>query len=329
MFNWCKKIGTFTGYDPEFDTRSVNKLLKLKKMIGWIKKNKRLPKHRVGDVEEQKHYNLLNAMKKGKAEGSDFFKEEYNTIINNEGLIGIFDAKVVKIFSDRQKKSATPRPQPRTMVSGLGIIRVKKGRYKSPNRKNVNLSRDVLIDYIIENELTSVRKLYSFRKPEDPHINDYRKVFGSWQNAIDIAFGKKECASFVVTHESIINIILQFDIWRVVDYKNLRKERPDIIPPFHKISSLFGSFAVLKRISVDHRARLICEEFLKLKISLGREPSDEDIRLAEIDVTKAYLIIGGGRSGLNTFIKKLEKYYENNKESKLGKIGLGFYKIEE
>lgn len=155
------------------------------------------------------------------------------------------------------------------------VRRKPRGQYKCrPNR-----SPDELIDYLRQNKIHSVRQLRKLRKPDDPHLNDYR-VIGNWAKVKEQAFGKHSPFDLPQrpTVNYIINSIADMDLWTREAYEKKRNEYPDLIVSPYWIRHLFGSWDKAKYFAEQGSIRRFLESWLRVYRRLGKTPT-----MAELD----------------------------------------------
>jgi len=74
---------------------------------------------------------------------------------------------------------------PRSKRVNLKLARKRK-KYKRQKRKE--LSRDEMIDLLRAHDARTAERWRAVRSPDDPNVYDYQKEFGSWADAVLIAF---------------------------------------------------------------------------------------------------------------------------------------------
>lgn len=190
----------------------------------------------------------------------------------------------------------------------LNLKRTKKKRYKKRFTRN-SLTKEELIIFLRENNITTSRQLLKFRSEKDPVVYDYLKEFGRWNRAIEIAFPNRffECNLYKTDPFYFVKIVIEFNLWTQEKYLLARKQRPDIIPSICRVRSEWGKWSNLKIYAQNKCLKIVLESYVSLWRRLGRCPSLDDCRNNNIILDEA-IKKWGSKSNLDSMIRKLEKF---------------------
>ena len=164
------------------------------------------------------------------------------------------------------------------------------------------MSQEDMLKYLRENNLRSQLQLEKFRKPTDPNVNDFRKKFESWSNAIRQAFGRQLVADFDSNY--MIKAVIQFEIWTVKKYCIVRKMYPEAVPSWHAIVKEWGTFGKLKEAARRWSLKATLVAYDKLTRKLGHIPMIDEIRAANLNLDAA-LKFYGNKAAIDEFIREL------------------------
>ena len=117
-------------------------------------------------------------------------------------------------------------------------LRKRFRRYKKQVRSP--MSPEDMLTYLRERQIRSCRSLERNRKADEPNTNDFRKVFGSWQEAHRQAFGRDIVAD--MDGEYILRVVFDLGLWSVAKFKSARKFDPVSIPSWYQVYKTWGSY---------------------------------------------------------------------------------------
>jgi hypothetical protein len=177
----------------------------------------------------------------------------------------------------------------------------RKGRGTYQRRTRPKFTKEQLAEYLKENNFRRRDELTRGRKEGDPTHHDYRKEYGSWRNAIEEIFNVHIIADRIY----VLKAIVEFNLWRVRDYKSIRKKRPDILPSYYSVTKEFGSWEIAKEMATMMSIRKTLQAYMELKNRLGRIPTLEECKMARILIDSA-IEMYGSKKGLDDFVKSLE-----------------------
>lgn len=180
------------------------------------------------------------------------------------------------------------------------MVGKRRGKYKKEVRPV--LTREELIEYLISHNFRSFRQLEAGRKKTEPDTNDFRKEFGSWQRAKEIAFGPEEERSF--SPDYMAKVIVQFGLWTHRKYREARKKRPDVIPSEYWIKKQCGTYKQLKFLAIRFSIAETLNRYLVLARRLGRIPTTEDLGRVNMNM-EAVLKFYGGKRKMDAFLKDI------------------------
>jgi hypothetical protein len=156
-----------------------------------------------------------------------------------------------------------------------------RGNYKRRPR----MSRDELITYLKENGMRSVGQLLKSRGKDDPIPWDYRREFGSWSKAIEVAWGTPPHDPFAVkrpTHAYLVKCCNDLNIWRRDDWLAARRRDPAIVPSIWWVRRLWGRFDNLRWQAEKENFKFMMEGYVRLQMIHGRAPTNDELRRAGI-----------------------------------------------
>ncbi len=167
-------------------------------------------------------------------------------------------------------------------------------------------NRDELVKYLTEKDFRTSRQLEAGRKPGEPSVNDYRRVFGSWSLALDSVFGNWDGVAPPDNRMYLVRTVLEFGLWTRSRYRQARKERPDVIPSMSVVCREFDSFSVLKRLAAAKSLSRSMSDYLALKKRLGRRPTVAECARGNIDLEAMRSMFGGKRQ-LDMFLASMKE----------------------
>jgi hypothetical protein len=191
-------------------------------------------------------------------------------------------------------------------VKEFGASRVvRRTRRSAPRRRlpRPRRTRDELLRYLRSTGFDSVRKLDAGRGKGDPTPYDYRREFGSWGEAKELAFGKKVTPELTLKYVALA--IIQFGLWTREKYRMARRNRPDVLPSTYLVEKVCGSFSRVARVARCMSMRETLNAYMALGRRLGRIPSLKDCRRDGLSISEAVEFFGGKRE-LDDFIVRLE-----------------------
>jgi hypothetical protein len=191
------------------------------------------------------------------------------------------------------------------VYSGVAVnrlrLRKRYRKYKKQERKKI--SSDDMILYLKERKIKSWRMLEKTRRPEDPNVNDYRKEFGSWKQAIEAAYGKE--LNFKLDVEYTLKVVLQLGLWSVEKIQKARKNDPVVIPSWWMIKKQWGSYKNLLEAAKRLDLKGILDQYLRLARQLGRIPTLEDAKNSNLHLEEVMRFYGGKREMDDQFVSPI------------------------
>jgi len=186
------------------------------------------------------------------------------------------------------------------------LNRIPKRRRNSRRRRRERPERtkEQLADYLREKGFKTRDQLRAGRREGDPTDTDYRRVWGSWTEAVKEIWGRPIDRAFVAKG------VIQFELWTTRAYQAKRKELQekqltDILPSLRAVYREFGSWSALKRIARAMSLEKVLDDYIALKRKLGRRPKVEECAAAGIVLEKALEIYRTKRA-FDMFIDDLE-----------------------
>ena len=186
--------------------------------------------------------------------------------------------------------------------SQIKLLRLNKKRMRYKRQARVPLSRDEMIQYLRDNGIHSSRVLERKRKTGEPNVNDYRKEFGSWSNAVVEAFGVKQAVDY--DPEYILKAVYELELWTVRRFNAARKLDPVTVPSWRVIRREWGTYSKLFEYARRHNLKKLLDEYRKLIRKLGHIPSLDEIQNSNLrmdDAIKFY----GSKKEMDEFVQKM------------------------
>ena len=181
-----------------------------------------------------------------------------------------------------------------------------KRKYRKEKRRSY--SSDELSDYLRRHDIRSSRLLMARRKRGDPTVDDFRKAFGSWRNAVEAAFGK---APFQpdIDEMYVVKAAVMYDIRTYRDYLKMRKAHPDVLPSVQFVRSRFSSvrefLAFVRWVSLKQTV----DGYMSLWRKLGRRPLVDDCTTAGLHLELPMKFFQG-KASFDDFVEGLHKTQE-------------------
>jgi hypothetical protein len=182
---------------------------------------------------------------------------------------------------------------------------------RRPRKYNIEergpFTRDNLLEHLRGVGRVSSRKYTAGRRELEPTVNDYRKEFNGWQNALYGAFGRDLIDVTKVDHKYIYDVILQFDLWTLRDYDRKRADWPGVLPSKHVLLREWGRWSNLKACARRHSVALVLDDYLNLWRRLDHKPSLSDCREASLVIDKAAKFYGGKKK-MDAFVTAMRRH---------------------
>lgn len=189
----------------------------------------------------------------------------------------------------------------------------------TPRSQNFNVTRkrdwtkDELIEYVKENNITSVRELQRARRRGDPSLYYYKKLFGSWFNFKKEVFGLKEKPLPPPTNpEYLISVALTFNLYIIEDYKKMSKKFPEIVPPKCYIFKHFGTWSNFKSIVRRSGFKNLIKDLMDFRRENNKWPTSFECKKMKIDL-KALIEFYGSKADMESLLEMYFKTIEVEK----------------
>lgn len=158
----------------------------------------------------------------------------------------------------------------------------KKGSYRRHPRRQ--RGRDELLAYLRTHQIRHTRQLEGIREDGDPNVYDYQKEFGSWGQAILVAYGPPPPSIGRFDAKYMALAVIEFGLWTQQLYREKRKLHPDIIPSIYFVYREWGKWSNLKSYAKEYSMKQVLNSYMALWRRLGRTPTlkecdDEGINL--------------------------------------------------
>jgi hypothetical protein len=192
-------------------------------------------------------------------------------------------------------------PTPKAEIERLRLRkRFRKYKDRQPRMK---LSREELLKYVRDRGIRSVGELVKKRKEDEPNLHDFRKVFGKWSTVELMAFGPPIASE--MTPQYIVNCVRHLNMRSVKRFREMRREMPDVVPSWSVVIRHFRSYRNLFEIARRSNLYEMLFEYQKLIRRLGKIPTTEEIRAANLHLDD---LIGfyGSKKELDSFVAGLK-----------------------
>jgi hypothetical protein len=173
--------------------------------------------------------------------------------------------------------------------------------YKKENRPH--FSKEDLLQYLRERKIRSCIVLEKTRKSNEPNTNDFRKEFGSWSEAVRLAFGTVIAAD--VDGDYLLKAVWELDLWSVAKFRAARKIDPVVVPSWRQIINKWGSYTNLFEAARRHHLKMQLEEYRRLIRKLGHIPNMDEIRRADLRMDDAIQFYGS-KQEMDDFVQTLK-----------------------
>ena len=174
-----------------------------------------------------------------------------------------------------------------------------RGRYAVEGKRS--FSRERLLEFLKEKGYKTRDALRAGRVKGEPNSFDYEKEFGSWQVAVNEAFGVRN-----ETEEKrlryMVKCVIKFDLWTWRSYQEARVEAPTVIPSMHEVKKLWGSYANMRWTARMSSFKKSLEDYLKLWRRLGRKPDMADCEKHGLNMDRPINHFGS-KSEMDSFLE--------------------------
>jgi len=166
-----------------------------------------------------------------------------------------------------------------------------KRRYRHYNKQvRIKLSREEMLVFLRERKIRSSRELLKIRKPDEPNVDDYRKEFGSWADAVYLAFGSISVSEHDADY--MLKVVSEFNLWTVKRFREARKIDPVSVPSWSEVKKEWGSYTNLIESARRMNLKKLLEEYRKLMRRLGRIPTLSDLKNNDVRMDEAIKFYG-------------------------------------
>ena len=169
-------------------------------------------------------------------------------------------------------------------------------------------SRDELINFAKDNKVTS---LAQFKRlcdgdSEKPSLSQILHEFGTWGGFSVVVYGYVNKTKPKMTDEQLLALIIRFDVRTIAQFESMHQKEPDIIPSMKRVKKQFGTWGNLRRLAVKRMTNVQLEKYLMLKLRLGKTPSKNECKEADINIE--YLLSIMSKRELSEFVSDLEQF---------------------
>ena len=192
-------------------------------------------------------------------------------------------------------------PTPKAEYTRLRLRkRFRKYKKRHPRTK---LSLDEMLQYLRDKKIRSCVVLEKTRGPDDPNLNDFKKVFGRWTEAVRQAFGSQIAVD--VDNEYLIKAVHEFNLWSVKRFREVRKQHPEVVPSWVVVKKKFGTYRNLIESARRQNLRMLLLEYKKLVRRLGRIPTLGEVRDSNLRMDEA-ISFYGGKKQMDDFVMSMK-----------------------
>lgn len=184
-------------------------------------------------------------------------------------------------------------------------LRKRFRRYRKQERPR--RTPEELIQYLREHRIRSCGVLERTRQPTDPTVNDFKRAFGGWTEAVRQALGSELAVDF--DEEYVLKSVSELNLWSVARFREARKIDPVSVPSWRQIIKHWGSYRNLIEWARRKNLKKLLEEYHKLIRRLGRVPTLEEARVANLRMDEAIKFYGGKKQ-MDEFVLGMEGQHE-------------------
>jgi hypothetical protein len=166
-----------------------------------------------------------------------------------------------------------------------------KVRKLGPRVKRKAFSRDELLDYLKQGGIRSWRVLEKKRSTFDPTTFDYRKEFGSWRKAVEVAFGSGSLRPEIDVLY-VLRAVPYFNAWTWRKYKEARKAHPDVLPSVNFILHEWGKFSRFVFFARGQFLATAMNDYRAVWRKLGRRPTVDECQAHGVNLEFATAFFG-------------------------------------
>ncbi len=185
-------------------------------------------------------------------------------------------------------------------------IGVQRGSYNKPAGP---FTRDYIIDWAKNNNITTRDKLNKIRKQGDPNYNLICKEFGNWNLFKQEVIGKPNFEIYEKPRTDaryLLQLVVQFNAWSRDSYRECHHKRPDIFPSEMYIRREFGTWKNLKKLANDYSTECMLKKYMLLRKKYGKWPTPSECTRERIDL-RLLVTIFHSKKKLEDFLENMEK----------------------
>jgi len=161
-----------------------------------------------------------------------------------------------------------------------------------------------MIGFLRERNIRSSRELMKIRRPDEPNVDDFRKEFGSWSDAVYLAFGNIVASNHDA--EYMLKAVSEFNLWTVKRFREARRMDPVSIPSWTEVRKEWGSYSNLIESARRMNLKKLIEEYCKLARKLGKTPTLNDLKNNNIRMDEAIKFYGS-KKDMDDFLLIMKK----------------------
>lgn len=168
-------------------------------------------------------------------------------------------------------------------------LKLKKNKRRRKRRKDIkNYTEEELLFFLLDNGIKSSRQLEAIRSQiDDPTVYDYRKRFGSWQNALNQAYGDtQDIIANEITAEYLVRVVVEYNLWTYRNYLEGHKRNENVVPSYHYVIKLFGNWSNLTETAKKYSMNENLKQYVTLWNKLNKKPTLLELSQDKVDIEK-------------------------------------------
>jgi len=179
------------------------------------------------------------------------------------------------------------------------MLRLQKRFRHYKKHPRPTLSPEELLTYLRDHQIHSQSGLAKARGNTDPMLYDYRKVFGSWSEALRQAHGSEMAVD--MKGEYVEQAVFDLGLWTVDKFRAARKVDPVSIPSWRVIKREWGGYRNLFECARRKHLKYLMGEYRKLYRKIGHVPTLDEIREANLRM-ETVMDFYGGKKEMDDFV---------------------------
>jgi len=149
----------------------------------------------------------------------------------------------------------------------------------------------------------------------DPSTTLFWKRFGSFNNAVEMIYGR-QMKDMDYDEVYFVNLIIESKVRNQKEYLEKREKLPELFPSVNVVEKLFKNFTNLFKAAEHFDIKNQLMKCLEVKLAIKKAPKIEDYRAAGVNVNillRKFVLL----SEINKRVKLLEEGYEVKRGNQL------------